>query len=805
MVAAGAVAVSGCGTPAACTPTTLPGGAKQAAATLPPGSAATVTLITGERVRVAGLRGGEQAVTPVPAIAGPARGSPGFVHFSFGGDQYMIPYEAVPYLGSVLDPRLFDVSYLAAVNRGRARLPVTITYRGGPAGELPGIRVTHVSGDTAAGTVTNAQAPLLGRLLASRWRAGQAGLGGIAGISLAQPPGAPALPAAPPAPAPARSGRGPRYHTLTLRFTGLDGKPAQAVGIVQNVGDARLGTYLIEPTAPGGHPPIAGQHGPISFSLPDGTYSILFSILTPHPGTLLGVDAALVAKPQVRLGSDETITLDARQARPYRAAVAPRVSAPVRVDQIDLWRGSVAGGGCGGPVATVGMGLYSYSGAYGYTATQLRATPTQPVTEGSFYFDPSTILDPYPYTVTRAAPRYYLDFPHAGSIPASLTYTVPRRDLTAVHEHLYLSPPGAYGGSSHSSQPAALSLSPTIYHTWGDFVFMAVNGPYDDVAPGNRTDYWYSSDPRLSIWQNTYGSPKGCLCTAPIIAGVRLMARPGGQVTEAWNKWPLVPSRSAAYLESASVSLNSFGHFASASPLLTVMPASRQDNNGVLDLQFGDSDPAHQLGAPFAGSSRVSFYRDGRLAIPPATFTAGGVPPEDYYLPLLPQAAAYRLDWSQRESPGKAPSITTDWTFRSGSAAPAAHQPKTEECAVDPGRACSFLPLLFIGYDLPLNAASQATAGRPVTIAFTVQHQQGQSPPSGVSAKVSASFDDGKTWTAPRAATSAGGDRFTAMISQPPLARTRGFASLRVTASDGAGNTVTQTIIRAYGLITSTG
>ncbi len=91
-----------------------------------------------------------------------------------------------------------------------------------------------------------------------------------------------------------------------------------------------------------------------------------------------------------------------------------------------------------------------------------------------------------------------------------------------------------------------MAVSPTVFHTWGDFVFLAVNGPYDDVAPGNRTDYWYTSDPKLSVWQNTYGAHSGCLCTAPIVAGPRLKTRPGGQVTEAWNKEARCPLRPRA-------------------------------------------------------------------------------------------------------------------------------------------------------------------------------------------------------------------------------------------------------------------
>jgi hypothetical protein len=142
----------------------------------------------------------------------------------------------------------------------------------------------------------------------------------------------------------------------------------------------------------------------------------------------------------------------------------------------------------------------------------------------------------------------------------------------------------------------------------------------------------------------------------------------------------------------------------------------------------------------------------------------------------------------------------TDWTFHSGPDDPVAHLPEGEACAPTMTGSCAFLPLLFPVYNLPLNTSDQATAGAPFTIPFTVSHQLGESPPSGVSATVSESFDDGKTWTAPQAATSTGGSQFTATIAQPALSATSGFASLRVTATDSAGDSVTQTIVRAYGL-----
>jgi subtilisin family serine protease len=80
--------------------------------------------------------------------------------------------------------------------------------------------------------------------------------------------------------------------------------------------------------------------------------------------------------------------------------------------------------------------------------------------------------------------------------------------------------------------------------------------------------------------------------------------------------------------------------------------------------------------------------------------------------------------------------------------------------------------------DIPLTFAQQATAGR-VT-----------------SAEVWASFDDGATWVA--VPTDERHGQYTATVHHPK--RASGFVSLRATAVDSKGNTVTTTVHRAYDL-----
>jgi hypothetical protein len=437
------------------------------------------------------------------------------------------------------------------------------------------------------------------------------------------------------------------------------------------------------------------------------------------------------------------------------------------------------------------------------TATGLLATPTTTVTKGTFDFDAASALyDPSP-SASNSPPRYYFVFPHPGSIPSSLDYTVPQADLTTVHEHIYTEPP---------PYVADQELWPDVYLPWGDTEELATtsedSGTY--VFPGEHTDYWYSSAPSLTAWQVSYntGICQGVVCGGARIWGQRRVIHPGQQISETWDKAPsAVPPVAHPVQGFAEFGGAGVGPVTDAQE--TVCPACRQGNIGMLYLSPpADSSPSHYQDAD-AGMGVISFYRNGALAIDSASLPQPGglqlLSPFGLELPLLAQPATYQLDWKPYNGVGGVgnsdliPVTRTDWSFRSGPAGPVA-LPTSEECAPDPAQGCSFLPLLYLTYDLNLNSASQAVAGSPFTVAFSVGYQPGEAAPSGVKATVAASFDDGQTWTSPQSATAQGGNRFAAAIDQPALSGTSGFVSLRVTATDGAGNSVTQTIIRAYGL-----
>jgi subtilisin family serine protease len=104
------------------------------------------------------------------------------------------------------------------------------------------------------------------------------------------------------------------------------------------------------------------------------------------------------------------------------------------------------------------------------------------------------------------------------------------------------------------------------------------------------------------------------------------------------------------------------------------------------------------------------------------------------------------------------------------------------------------LPLTSIGFqpDLALDNSSRAGSTQTIPLTFAQQATAGRVK----SAEVSVSFDDGATWVAVPTAEKEG--KYTAKVSQPK--DKSGFVSLRATAVDSNGNTVTTTVYRAYEL-----
>ncbi|HWM72692.1 MAG TPA: S8 family serine peptidase [Nocardioides sp.] len=125
-------------------------------------------------------------------------------------------------------------------------------------------------------------------------------------------------------------------------------------------------------------------------------------------------------------------------------------------------------------------------------------------------------------------------------------------------------------------------------------------------------------------------------------------------------------------------------------------------------------------------------------------------------------------------------STTTDTTWEFGSARPA-------DGSVD-------LPLLQVDYDVPVGLDNTVRGGRFERIGLSVGYAGRDARMRDVDAWIS--YDDGGTWQRLQLHGGAG-DSWRVYVRHP---RGGGHASLRVKATDRDGNSIDQTVVRAYGI-----
>uniref|UniRef100_UPI003F494EED hypothetical protein n=1 Tax=Nonomuraea bangladeshensis TaxID=404385 RepID=UPI003F494EED len=210
-------------------------------------------------------------------------------------------------------------------------------------------------------------------------------------------------------------------------------------------------------------------------------------------------------------------------------------------------------------------------------------------------------------------------------------------------------------------------------------------------------------------------------------------------------------------------------------------PGAASSENATLAQRRGDTIsinvPMFTDGNGNAGFSRTDqattkLYYNGKLIgeiAAPASGTFENVPPK---------AGVYRLATSVVR--GAAFDLSTridaEWTFRS------AHVRDRQAPALD---------VIFVRFLPRLEADDSAKAGRVQLVPLQLQDQRGATlRPKLLSAEVS--YDEGKTWRQVPLVAS-----HTAKLSHPKNAST---VSLRASATDADGNTVKETVIRAYKL-----
>ncbi|MFI6095315.1 S8 family serine peptidase [Lentzea sp. NPDC051213] len=219
----------------------------------------------------------------------------------------------------------------------------------------------------------------------------------------------------------------------------------------------------------------------------------------------------------------------------------------------------------------------------------------------------------------------------------------------------------------------------------------------------------------------------------------------------------------------------------------------RTGDTFVPALQWTDGNPGHYTNpyqnSKFFTTTKVRLFRDDR-EIP------ADQDPLAFYptFPMSPEQATYRLEATETHAPGAvagavnavlftlAPRTDTTWTFQSRRSL----NPPPRGYSCHKGEAtCQFQPLIALRHDLPLDLTNSAPAGKPFVYHV---HATNSTPITVVKVQWSA---DGVTWRP--AQIQPANDRWQVTIDNPA-----GEIWLRTEARDGAGNTVTQTMQKAF-------
>jgi hypothetical protein len=362
-----------------------------------PAHAVPVRLVTGEVLYVTETGDGTWAVVRVAGDRDAENAGAIVRYVDADGDLHVIPSDLVSLVGSVLDPRLFDVSGLIEhgydLGSGRA-VPVIVTFTG-PEVAVPGVVVERrlPSIGAVAGTVNGVGARAL-RSALSVGAANGTGLAGVERISLDGAMRGSLDESAPP----------PRFENevdkVDLTIDVIDrqgGDDLLGFGLVLGLDG---GSFYEVPFGPG-QPPVVLQVEP-------GDYSVMLH------GSIVTEDAAelvVLARPEFSVVDDTTLVLDGRTAveATYHLDAEPTNYA------IDV----------GDTRATGDQAVSLVSSISERPELRTFALPTDPVTIGQFVHSTS-------WTALEPDTQYTLLFPEEGRIPSDLAYDLKEGDLAQV-------------------------------------------------------------------------------------------------------------------------------------------------------------------------------------------------------------------------------------------------------------------------------------------------------------------------------------------------------------------------------------
>lgn len=711
--------------------------------------AASALLINGDSLTDAD---GKVSVRQPPGTDG--EGS--VLSLNLAGQRYVVPVEALPYLGRGLDPDLFDVATLTKESGNE--LPVTVTYLGGVP-SLPGVTITKASGGVAQGYLTAESAEVFGAALAKQFdedhASGSYGADGLFGngVTIGLAGNSTASPA-----------ERPDYemHTLTVDGTNLAGKP--------DTGDLVVLVNVDDPEAFSGPDEWINDFydGTTKFSVPAGTYWAVgifgdFGVVgVTFPSSVSDASTAIsptwaVVLPQVTVSANTTVTMAERSADSEFGVTTPR---PSQLESPTLVFNRI-----GANKAVTNVTLAPDGPLYVNPTSRAPSDGTLDETGQAQLVSPASAAAPYQYYVSLQGPN--------GIIPCQ-DFVVSPASLATVHENLY------------SDQPTTGDFNVSDYSL--DFSLETVNFM---PLPVQDTVYLTASTGGVrNVWNGHYDQ-----ATIPVTRDGSQFLRPvGGQdglnayqagqvVTQGWNEYPLHAAQRENLLGAAGG---------------TNLAASRVGNGLTFVYWPYTDDTSGHAGSAGGAPAGSGITTDGTYQIQQNGKTissgqTGGVSIFYQQVTLSPKPSTIKVTLNTTQSGGPFTESTADsatWTFRSAYA-PKHVIPAGFACG-NGSQDCVSQPMLTLNYGVAGEALNGTTKPGPQQVTIDVGHLQlaAASKITHVAAQVS--FNDGKTWTDARLTGSDG--TYTAGFTAPASS----YVTMRVQATDAAGGTMEETITRAY-------
>jgi len=659
------------------------------------------------------------------------------IRLTYQGQILEVPTVAVPYLGRGLSPALFELGALRKAE-SRGRLPVRVSFTGHrPA--IPGLTDTRLGAAVTVGYLTPASAAAFGAALRRQYLADQA-TGRYGSDGLFTRGVSITLAGAPRVTAAPTVAAHVRKFELTVRGTGLNGRPDNGGTIFVSSADK----YARFPGVPS-----TFSHGIARFRVPAGHYWALaiFGYATER----------IVVRPQFTVpAKPTTLRLAAASATSEFTTRTPRRARNL-YSEIDFVRGERTG--------------HSESYAVGWEGGTGWVNPThrKPTVGTLRTYSWEVLLSRH-----RVTPAYVynLDFPGPRGIIPAQHFTVRRAGLAAVTQRFYQDPATRKGGwLTEDGIPAQLP-------GFGPIVGFRMPAVVTQYLTGGPRFLWqllsyYILKPDVPYLATGDSAPYRSYAD-------------GQRQTQDWNEYPLHPQPNTRPAGTPGM-------------FPTQTSAARLGNKLQLIMTpFSDNQPGHR-GAGFddaylmpeTGSYTVD--QNGRLIASGSALL--GIP--GIRLSARPSLIRFTLTATRQLKlfPLSLSSQTT-WTWRSAPD-PSARVPAGWYCFRKHGyqRQCAVQPLMTLNYGVSgLSLTGQTRPGRQV-IEVTAGHVQPGGSAAITGAQAQVSFDSGHTWHT-TSVTAQGHGRFRVGFRAPAGVD----VTLRVSASDAAGGSISETITDGYAI-----